>query len=151
MGEPASWCVARGGILTAAMVAAHGGHGGCSGVGGLLWLVSVAGSFDNFGSSMLLLYVMSTGDEWEIQMFTMMDSAGTGSAPVRNDFAMGDALFSIVWMFIGSLFVHASARAATRTQGATCLLSCGTTGRLAHRRAVHRRPAHHGRLGNARA
>ena len=36
-------------------------------------------------------------------MFVMMDSTGQGTAPERNDFAF-DSVFSIVWMFVGSLF-----------------------------------------------
>ena len=58
------------------------------------------GSFDDFGGAMLLLYVMSTGDEWEVQMFVMMDSTGPGQAPVRNDSSPASAYF-IAWMIVG--------------------------------------------------
>ena len=67
------------------------------------WVNSRVGSFDNFQGAMLLLYVMSTGDEWEIHMFRMMDSTEVGRGPERNDFA-ASSVFSIVWMFVGSFF-----------------------------------------------
>ena len=83
------------------------GGGGSSdvwdGTGPVLWLHSRVGSFDDFGSSMLLLYVMSTGDEWNRHMFTMMDSAGAGNAPKRFD-SSPDYIFSVLWMFVGSFF-----------------------------------------------
>ena len=67
------------------------------------WVNSRVGSFDSFGAAMLLLYVMSTGDEWEVHMFAMMDATEPGRAPERNDHSPA-AIFSIVWMFIGSFF-----------------------------------------------
>ena len=67
------------------------------------WLNPAFGSFDSFGSAMLLLYIMSTGDGWEDVMFQGMDAVGPGVAPVRNDFSPS-ALFFIAWMFFGSFF-----------------------------------------------
>ena len=46
------------------------------------------GSFDNFGSSMLILYVMSTGDMWEEFMWAGMDAKGVDVAPERNDHSL---------------------------------------------------------------
>ena len=67
------------------------------------WLNPSFGSFDNFGSAMLLLYVMSTGDGWEDVMYQGMDAVGPGVATSRNDFSPS-ALFFIMWMFFGSFF-----------------------------------------------
>jgi hypothetical protein len=61
------------------------------------WVNPNVGSFDDFFSSMLLLYVMSTKDGWTTQMYAMMDSVGVGMGPQRNDFSPY-ALFSILWM-----------------------------------------------------
>ena len=70
----------------------------------LLWRASPqTGSFDDFGQAMLLLYVMSTGDQWELPMFTMMGATQPGHAAVRNDFS-ASALFPITWMFVGYIF-----------------------------------------------
>ena len=52
---------------------------------------------------MRLLFVMSTGDNWEAPMFMMMAATEPGHAPVRNDYSPA-AFFSIVWMFVGSFF-----------------------------------------------
>ena len=52
---------------------------------------------------MLLLYVMSSGDEWEMHMYRMMDATDPESGLVRDDFSLS-AVFSIVWMFVGSFF-----------------------------------------------
>ena len=43
------------------------------------WLNPAFGSFDSFGSAMLLLYIMSTGDGWEDVMYQGMDAVGPGS------------------------------------------------------------------------
>ena len=67
------------------------------------WLNPSFGSFDNFGSAMLLLYVMSTGDGWEDVMYQGMDAVGLGVAPERNDFSP-TAFFFIAWMFFGAFF-----------------------------------------------
>ena len=67
------------------------------------WLNPAFGSFDSFGSAMLLLYIMSTGDGWEDVMYQGMDAVGPGIAPVRNDFSPS-ALFFIAWMFFGAFF-----------------------------------------------
>merc|ERR1740117_2886257 len=59
-----------------------GGGGGEGGEGGpLLWLNPAFGSFDDFATSMITLYVMSTGDGWEDVQFAGMDSVGVGVAP----------------------------------------------------------------------
>ena len=39
------------------------------------------GSFDNFGDAMRLLYIMSSGDQWEQPMFAMMGAQEPGVAP----------------------------------------------------------------------
>ena len=69
----------------------------------ITWSNPPVGSFDNFGGAMLLLYVMSTGDGWDTLMFATMDATERGHAPVRNDFSAA-ALFSVIWMFVGSFF-----------------------------------------------
>ena len=67
------------------------------------WSDSQMGSFDDFGAAMRLLYVMSSGDEWEEAMFAMMGAVGKGHAPMRNDWSV-NALFPIAWMFVGYIF-----------------------------------------------
>jgi hypothetical protein len=80
-----------------------GSGGGWDGTGAVEWTNPAVGSFDDFASAMLLLYVMSTGDEWEVHMYRMMDSTPDDVSLVRNDYNPA-AVYSIVWMFIGSLF-----------------------------------------------
>ena len=63
----------------------------------------VPGSFDDFKSVMLLLYVMSTGDDWDVVLFRTMDATTPGHAPVRDDYSSA-SLFSIAWMFVGCFF-----------------------------------------------
>ena len=70
---------------------------------GLLWANPRIGSFDNFGDAMRLLYVMSSGDQWELPMYEMMGSSEPGVAPRRNDYSPY-ALFPITWMFFGFVF-----------------------------------------------
>ena len=67
------------------------------------WANPVVGSFDNFGEAMRLLYVMSTGDQWEVPMRLMMGATAAGVAPGRDDFSPA-ALFSLAWMFAGYVF-----------------------------------------------
>ena len=67
------------------------------------WANPATGSFDNFGDAMRLLYVMSSGDQWEQPMYAMMGVQGPGVAPIRNDFSLY-ALFSLAWMFCGYIF-----------------------------------------------
>ena len=67
------------------------------------WINPPLGSFDSFGSAMLLLFIMSTGDGWDMLMFRMMDATEPGMAPVRSDFSAA-AFFAIFWMFVGSFF-----------------------------------------------
>ena len=69
----------------------------------LRWSNAETGSFDNFGESMRLLYVMSSADQWELPMWQMMGATEPGHAPARNDFAPM-ALFPIAWMFFGFVF-----------------------------------------------
>ena len=59
-------------------------------------------SFNNFGSSMLLLFVAATGDEWEDLMWRAMDApAGQpGQPPIRNDSSPA-AFFFILWIYVG--------------------------------------------------
>ena len=83
-------------------------RGGSSGGGfesgdTIVWLNPRIGSFDNFGEAMRLLYIMSSGDEWEAPMYMMMAATEPGHAPVRNDYSPA-AFFSIAWMFVGSFF-----------------------------------------------
>ena len=84
------------------MLKGGGGHSTHAGLG-TVWLNPAFGSFDSFGSAMLLLYIMSTGDGWEDVMYQGMDAVGPGIAPVRNDFSPS-ALFFIAWMFFGAFF-----------------------------------------------
>jgi uncharacterized protein YjbI with pentapeptide repeats len=82
----------------------RGGSGSSQNPGGVLrWASPTLGSFDDFGSAMRLLYVMSTGDNWEAPMYMMMAATEPGHAPVRNDYSPA-AFFSILWMFVGSFF-----------------------------------------------
>ena len=69
----------------------------------LHWSNPTAGSFDNFGEAMRLLYIMSSGDQWEQPMFTMMGARGPGHAPIRNDFSAA-SIYAIVWMFLSYIF-----------------------------------------------
>ena len=82
-----------------------GGDGGFAwdGTQKLFWSNPSAGSFDDFGSAMRLLYVMSTGDQWELHAFRMMGATGPGRAPERLDFSWG-ILFPLAWMFVGFIF-----------------------------------------------
>jgi voltage-dependent calcium channel L type alpha-1D len=80
-----------------------GGGSEGSGSSVVAWVNPPLGSFDSFGSAMLLLFIMSTGDGWDALMFSLMDSSPPGEAPIRNDFSV-KALFAIAWMFVGSFF-----------------------------------------------
>ena len=80
-----------------------GGDGSSLEGGATVWTNPPVGSFDDFFSAMLLLYVMSTNDGWEETMFATMDATSPGHGPVRNDFSYA-SLFSILWMFVGAFF-----------------------------------------------
>ena len=80
-----------------------GGGGAWDGTMPLTWHNPSFGSFDNFGDAMRLLYIMSTGDQWELPLFVMMGATTRGVAPKRNDFS-GSAIFALVWMFVGYVF-----------------------------------------------
>ena len=69
----------------------------------VVWANPTVGSFDDFGSAMRLLYVMSSADEWEDPMYLMMGATEPGVAPARNDFSPY-ALFPMVWMFFSFIF-----------------------------------------------
>ena len=91
-------------ILTEAECsAAAGGHPFASSAEATRWANPATGSFDNFGDAMRLLYVMSSGDQWERPMYSMMGMQGPGVAPIRNDLSPY-ALFSLAWMFCGYIF-----------------------------------------------
>ena len=75
------------------------------------WLNPPFGSFDDFKSSMLILYIAATGDGWEEFMWSGMDATGPGTAPERNDFSAASTFF-LAWMIVGcfislNLFVGA--------------------------------------------
>ena len=57
-----------------------GGNGGAAS-GPAHWSNPPYGSFDDWGQSMLTLYVMSTGDGWDLVMFSGMDATQADSAP----------------------------------------------------------------------
>ena len=81
-----------------------GGAGGGDAGGGLrVWSTPEIGSFDSFPVAMRLLYVMSSGDQWEVPMQMMMGAVEPGHAPMRDDFSSG-ALFALAWMFVGYVF-----------------------------------------------
>ena len=65
------------------------------------WSNPPAGSFDDFGSAMLALFTMATGDNMPDLMYAGMDARGVDEAPVRTDFSPA-ALFFIAWMLVGT-------------------------------------------------
>ena len=69
----------------------------------VLWLNPPKGSFDSFGSSIILLWIIATGDEWEAPMYIFQAAVAPGKAPMRNDYSMA-AFFAILWVFIGGAF-----------------------------------------------
>jgi hypothetical protein len=68
---------------------------------GYTWENPVGNSYDDFGQAMLSLFLQTSGDLWETEMFQAMASTSPGHAPVRNDFSLA-CLFTIVWMFVGA-------------------------------------------------
>jgi hypothetical protein len=87
------------------------------------WLNPAFGSFDDFGSAMLILYVASTLDGWEEFMWAGMDATAENVAPERNDFSPA-SIFFLAWLVIGSfvsinLFVGAIVENFTRIKGQT--------------------------------
>merc|ERR1711965_603326 len=76
-----------------------GGGGGAADVP-IAWLNPAWGSFDDFWSSMLLLFVSATADGWDMFMFTGMDAVGPNLSPVRNDFSPL-SMFFILWLVLG--------------------------------------------------
>ena len=73
------------------------GGGSDDGTGERIWRNPTFGSFDDFGSAMLLLLVMSSGDDWDSAMYWAMDSAEEGMPRVRND-SSAVSLFFVLWM-----------------------------------------------------
>jgi hypothetical protein len=67
------------------------------------WSNPPTGCFDDFGQSMLALYIMSTGDSWEKPMWIMMGAAGSGHAAVRNDFSAA-SIYALAWMLMSYIF-----------------------------------------------
>ena len=78
-----------------------GGGGGGKAAGVVVWENPPSGNFDNFGSSMLALFVMTTGDNMPDIMFAGMDSIGVDIPPERHDISMGVVYF-IAWILVGS-------------------------------------------------
>ena len=88
-------------LATAARRVLKGGNDGEDDWQGLTnWVNPDVGSFDNVGDAMLLLYVMSTADDWQGLMYRMMDATEPGRGPERNDVSAA-ALFSVIWMLVG--------------------------------------------------
>ena len=86
------------------------------------WLNPVVGSFDNYFSASLVLFVAATGDGWEDIMFAGMDVVGPGIAPERNDHSPY-SLFFISWLIIGTftmmnLFVGVTVDNFVKVRGA---------------------------------
>ena len=79
---------------------ARGGGGALSDLP-IQWLNPPFGSFDDFGSAMLILYIASTGDGWEDFMFRGMDVTGPGTGPERHDFSPL-SLYFIMWLMVGT-------------------------------------------------
>ena len=77
-----------------------GGGAGAAFVGERKLVNPKFGSFDDFSSAMLLLFQMSTGDDWDTVMFWAMDSVGLGEPRKRND-SSGACLYFVSWMFVG--------------------------------------------------
>ena len=77
-----------------------GGGGGSSADVPVAWANPAFGSFDDFWSSMLLLFVAATADGWDMFMFTGMDAVGPNISPVRNDFSPL-SMFFILWLVLG--------------------------------------------------
>ena len=65
------------------------------------WINPPYGSFDDWGQSMIILYIAATGDGWEAFMFAGMDATGVDMAPERNDFS-AVAVFFLMWMLVGN-------------------------------------------------
>ena len=80
-----------------------GGGAGAAFVGERKLVNPKFGSFDDFSSAMLLLFQMSTGDDWDTVMFWAMDSVGPGEPRKRND-SSGACLYFVSWMFVGCFF-----------------------------------------------
>ena len=89
------------GLMTGRRLKGGGGGDGEDEDLPVAWLNPNFGSFDNFGSAVLLLFIAATGDGWDEHMFAGMDSQGSGVAEVRND-SSPMALFFILWLVIGS-------------------------------------------------
>ena len=78
-----------------------GGGGGGKADGVVVWENPPSGNFDNFGNSMLALFVMTTGDNMPDIMFAGMDSIGVDIPPERHDISLG-VIYFIAWILVGS-------------------------------------------------
>ena len=73
-------------------------------VGKREWINPTFGSFDDFGSAMLLLHIQSSADDWDDAMFWAMDAPSEPGMPrERNDSSPAAILF-VTWIFIGYFF-----------------------------------------------
>lgn len=88
-----------------------GGGGGDQSDLPVAWLNPPWGSFDDFPSAMMVLFIAATADGWDLFMFQGMDAVGRDLAPVRNDYSPA-SLYFICWLVLGcftmiNLFVGA--------------------------------------------
>ena len=68
------------------------------------WQRNEFGSFDNIGSSMLLLAELSSLEQWPRTMYAAIEAPGVGLQPARDAFPMR-AVFFVVFLLVGSFFV----------------------------------------------
>ena len=82
-----------------------GGASGGEEVGGeRTWSNPAFGSFDDFGQAMLILLVMSSGDNWDSVMFYAMDNAPEAGQPrMRNDSSAASIFFINSSEYLGGL------------------------------------------------
>ena len=66
------------------------------------WLPPSFGSFDNVGAAALLLFEVSTLEEWPRVLFACIDAVGIDAAPTRNA-QPAKALFVIAWVVMGAV------------------------------------------------
>mmetsp|Transcript_15432 Transcript_15432/g.38715 ORF Transcript_15432/g.38715 Transcript_15432/m.38715 type:complete len:831 (+) Transcript_15432:1-2493(+) len=71
---------------------------------GHAWQNPRMGSFDNFGSAMLLLFECATIEGWPDVLFATVDAARQGEAPKINH-SPEQGLFLISWIVIGGMFL----------------------------------------------
>ena len=61
-------------------------------------------SFDNFGSSLSILFQIVSQEGWTDVMWTAMSSAGRGNQPQSSQ-SQGNAVFFIIFNLLGAVFV----------------------------------------------